>query len=231
MQTPAPNLPSRPAAQKRKSERTKQRILDAAALVLAKEGYSRTKLTDIAATAKTHPGAIYYYFPSREILVEEVMRHASGRFVDLLSNALKHPRKHAAPKDRLETTIRAGIALILSEDSYTSAYLRAYSELPDDIRSKLKPLSEQYYDIWRDVIGEARASAEIRDDLDASLVRMLILGSITWTRDWYRKDGKRSVEEIADHAVRLFLEGLKGHTPSREPRRLNGMERSTRPTR
>ena len=56
-----------------KSQRTRARILDAAAHVLSVKGFAGTRLTDVAEYAEIQAPAIYYYFPSREDLIEEVM--------------------------------------------------------------------------------------------------------------------------------------------------------------
>ena len=56
-----------------KSARTRERILDAAAHVLSRKGYAGTRLSDVADQAEIQAPAIYYYFPSRDDLVEEVM--------------------------------------------------------------------------------------------------------------------------------------------------------------
>src|SRR6476646_3099732 len=56
-----------------KSALTRRRILDAAAQVLSGKGYGGLRLTDVAAVAEIQAPAIYYYFPGREDLIEEVM--------------------------------------------------------------------------------------------------------------------------------------------------------------
>jgi TetR/AcrR family transcriptional regulator, cholesterol catabolism regulator len=61
------------AALESKSVRTRQRILDATATVLASQGYAGTRLTAIAALAGVRAPAVYCYFDSRESLVEEVV--------------------------------------------------------------------------------------------------------------------------------------------------------------
>src|SRR5947209_20378501 len=56
-----------------KSARTRERILDAAAHVLSIKGYAGMRLADVAEYAELQAPAIYYYFSSREDLIEEVM--------------------------------------------------------------------------------------------------------------------------------------------------------------
>ncbi|MSW20533.1 MAG: TetR family transcriptional regulator [Actinobacteria bacterium] len=53
-----------------KSERTRTRILDAAAAVFSEQGYG-ARLSDIARHAGIQTGSLYYHFSSREELVDE----------------------------------------------------------------------------------------------------------------------------------------------------------------
>ena len=69
----SPARPARGEGGDSKSQRTRTRILDAAAHVLSVRGFAGTRLTDVAEYAQLQAPAIYYYFASREILIEEVM--------------------------------------------------------------------------------------------------------------------------------------------------------------
>ncbi len=61
------------AEDRTKSALTRERILDSAAYVLSRKGFAGTRLVDVAAHAELQAPAIYYYFKSREELIEEVM--------------------------------------------------------------------------------------------------------------------------------------------------------------
>jgi hypothetical protein len=39
-----------------------------------------------------------------------------------------------------------------------------------------------------------------------------LLGVMNWTITWYQRDGKMSVEQIADHFADMFLNGLRSQT-------------------
>lgn len=54
---------------RRKSEATRQRILEAALAKFRKHGFDATTMRDIAESAGTSLGSTYYYFPSKEALV------------------------------------------------------------------------------------------------------------------------------------------------------------------
>jgi AcrR family transcriptional regulator len=51
------------------SHETRKRIVEAAARVLARDGYAATSVKDIAAEAGITPGLVHYYFKTKEELV------------------------------------------------------------------------------------------------------------------------------------------------------------------
>lgn len=59
-----------------KSEKSAAQIVAAATRVLARQGYARTSLLDIAREAGMSKGALHYHFPSKETLVSKVLESA-----------------------------------------------------------------------------------------------------------------------------------------------------------
>jgi TetR/AcrR family acrAB operon transcriptional repressor len=65
-----------------KSERSVAQIVQAATRVLARQGYARTSLLDIAREAGMSKGALHYHFPSKESLVSKVLENALERIAN-----------------------------------------------------------------------------------------------------------------------------------------------------
>src|SRR5450759_3559345 len=63
---------AREIAQISKSEKSRDSILEAAAKLFRRQGYSATTLRQIAAMAEIKAGSIYYYFDSKEAILNEV---------------------------------------------------------------------------------------------------------------------------------------------------------------
>lgn len=59
-----------------KSEKSVAQIVAAATRVLARQGYARTSLHDIAREAGMSKGALHYHFPTKESLVAKVLQNA-----------------------------------------------------------------------------------------------------------------------------------------------------------
>ncbi|MBW2463627.1 MAG: TetR/AcrR family transcriptional regulator [Deltaproteobacteria bacterium] len=60
----------------KKSEISAGQIVDAAIRVLARQGYARTSLMDIAREAGMSKGAVHYHFPAKDALIQVVLETA-----------------------------------------------------------------------------------------------------------------------------------------------------------
>ncbi len=206
---PAPAKKS-PAAKRqplKKSDATRQRILDAAAHVFHSKGYALARLSDIAKRAKTQTGSIYYYFASREAIVAEVLRIANERTAAFVNGHIAALPAGASVEQRIEAAIHGHFAIVLSGDKYASAHMRIFDQTPKKVREHFLRVLDEHAEVWRTLFAEARAAGVIRDDVDLSVMRLLLLGMMNWSIEWY-KPGKLSVDDIAHQATILFLEGV-----------------------
>ncbi|MGP8122167.1 MAG: TetR/AcrR family transcriptional regulator, partial [Xanthobacteraceae bacterium] len=80
-------------AQISKSEKSRDSILEAAAKLFRRQGYSATTLRQIASTAEIKAGSIYYYFDSKEAILDEVLHRGLLRVFEAVKTALKQAGK------------------------------------------------------------------------------------------------------------------------------------------
>lgn len=190
----------------KKSEITRARILDAAAEVFWKKGFALTRLSDIAKKAKTQPSSIYYYFESREAIVEEVLRIANDRTAKSVRDAISDLSESATLREKITAAIRGQIASVLSGDPYTSAHIRIFDQIPPKLREHFLRVLDENAELWRDLFFEAKQSGLMRDDLDPSVTRLLLFGMMNWSIEWYRP-GRFTPDQIAEHAAAILFDG------------------------
>ena len=63
---------------------TRERILEAAAELIAAQGYAATSIAQISRASKAKPASIYWAFASKEGLLAAVMERAAENFFDAL---------------------------------------------------------------------------------------------------------------------------------------------------
>jgi len=190
-----------------KSEATRARILDAAAKIISTKGYAAARLADIASEADTQAGSLYYHFESREALVEEVLDIAIDRVTAYVEEQVKRLPPTASPRERIATAVEAQLVMMLQHDYYAAASLRILPQLPESIREHHLQRQRRYGKFWRGLLENARDAGDIRPELDLSVLRMLLLGSINWTVEWFRP-GRLALAEVAEHVVTMFFAGV-----------------------
>jgi AcrR family transcriptional regulator len=191
-----------------KSDRTRQRILDAAARAFQQRGYASVTLKDIAALAEMQAGSLYYHFDTKEDLVEAVLDAGVDGAIDGTREAVAALGPKSDPLARLRAAIAAHVRMVLVEGPYASANLRILGQVPAAVRERHLKRQRAYGGFWRDLFENAAASGAIRADLDLSVVRMLALGALNWSVEWYR-EGALVPSAIAEQAATLILDGIR----------------------
>jgi AcrR family transcriptional regulator len=197
-----------------KSVLTRRRILDAAAHVLSVKGYGGLRLTDVAAEADLQAPAIYYYFPSREDLIEEVMWAGIAEMNVHVADVLDALPAKSSALDRLLAAVEAHLRHALEISDYTTASIRNAGQVPQAIRQRQILEEERYGEIWRKLVNDLARSGALRADLDLYIAQMLVLGALNWTVEWW--DSRRgSVDAVVANAQTLVRHGLTEVRPSR----------------
>ncbi|MFE9322324.1 TetR/AcrR family transcriptional regulator [Nocardia sp. NPDC052278] len=204
------------AASETKSAKTRQRILDAAAHVLSMKGYAGTRLSDVAEYAELQAPAIYYYFPSREELIEEVMWSGIAHMVKHLQSVLDEIPSDVSPLERLMIAIEAHLRHELELSDYATAAIRNSGQVPEHLRARQLAEEANYGSIWRKLIKDAAAEGQIRSDLDLHVTQMLIMGSLNWTAEWWTPR-RGSLETVIRTAQSLIRTGIASADAAGEP--------------
>ena len=201
-----------PSANPRKSDLTRQRILQAAARVFRERGYSGTRLTDIAEAADMKAGSLYYHFASREALVEEVVLEGVRRTKDAVQDRLRELPADANFLRKLEVMIETHLTFVLLQGDIASASIQLIWQIPQEVRERTLAVQRAYGATWRQVLEAARDAGEIRSDVNLSAIRMSILGALNWAADWYHPTGA-APKQIAHDIVVMVLHGLAAPAP------------------
>jgi TetR/AcrR family transcriptional regulator, cholesterol catabolism regulator len=194
-----------------KSARTRERILDAAAHVLSRKGYAGTRLSDVADQAEIQAPAIYYYFPSRDDLIEEVMWSGIAHMREHMTGVLAALPADADPLDRIDAAVEAHLRYCLEISDYTTASIRNAGQVPEGIAIRYAAEASQYGDMWRKLLQDADNAGLLRPDLDPMAARMMVLGALNWAAEWWNPR-RGSLDTVVRTAQSLVRHGL-GHRP------------------
>lgn len=191
-------------------EAVRESILDATDRLLARFGYRKMTVEDIAAEAGIGKGTIYLHFNSKE---EVVLSHVD-RIVDRLKQqhlAVIARSKHTA----LERIRQMLLARVLFRFDSIQHYTQSLNDLLAALRPGLLARRARYFEeeaqIFAEVLAEGRASGEFEIENNAAAAQALLEAtngllpySLSTTELGEREEVERRTSAIAD----LLLRGL-----------------------
>jgi TetR/AcrR family transcriptional regulator, cholesterol catabolism regulator len=196
------------------------RRLNSAARILSRNGYAGTRLTDIADDAGLQAPAIYYYFQSREELIEEVMWVGNLGTREYVMSVLDGLDPALTPMERIIEVVAAHLRHVLAISDFAKAATRNGGQLPDHMQARQLAEQSKYGRLWRDLLNEARDAGQLRDGLDLNAARMFVLGALNWAPEWWdpARGNLDSAVRTAQDLVRYGLGKPAPATPA-SPRR------------
>lgn len=195
-----------------KSEKTRLRILDAAAKTFRDKGYSATRLADIAAAADTQAGSLYYHFESKDQLLAEVLDRGIVRVAEFVRHRVDALGSSASHRERLRVAILAQLEINLEHDDYVAANIHLNDQIPEPIREAQIRKHRIYAAYWQGLLKSAQDAGEIRPEVDISLARLNLFGMMNWSFEWYRP-GRLDIETIAGTMCETLFDGIGTHSP------------------
>jgi AcrR family transcriptional regulator len=185
-------------------ENGRTRILDEAARLFLARGYEGTTLRDIADAAGVKAGSIYYHFDSKEDLLAEILDQGIERITRTLDEALADTDPE--PATRLRAAIAAHLAALFQHGPYTAAHVGVFGGAPEEVRRAGIPARDAYEERWAKLLDAAVDDPAV----DLHVVRVSLLGMMNATLDWYRPDGPRGLDQVAETIADTVLVGLLG---------------------
>ena len=160
-----------------KGDRTRMRLLDAAAAEVARCGVAGTSINAIAAAAGLKTGSVYFHFESKDQLVEAMLEEGLLASLAFLDKALAALPDGADAAVRLGAAIRAHATAVHELSNYTVAVLGP-SFPRDAAGATARKLRRTYVSRWTQLVTEAQSAGALTREADPRLLRDLILGAL-----------------------------------------------------
>jgi len=188
----------------------KEAILDATDRLLARFGYRKMTVDDIAAEAGIGKGTIYLHFTSKE---EVVLSHID-RIVERLNNRLREIAKsETAAADRLRSML---LTRVLFRFDSIQHYTQSLNDLLAVLRPRLLARRAQYFEseaqIFAEVLTAGRASGELDFDNEHATAHALLQAtngllpySLSTTELGEREEVAQRTTDVANLMVRGLL--------------------------
>jgi AcrR family transcriptional regulator len=193
-------------------EEREKSILGAAVALFAERGYANTRMDDIAARAGVGKGTLYVYFPSKQALLEGVIRAASAPSVAAIEGMVM--QAGGSPSEVIRVVIgRAKRALQATvAPVFAHVLILESGQFPEIRRIYRKEVLKPVIDLVTELIGRGVESGEFRPidpGLGARLLLAPFIASVISLQIYGPDEAGFDPDALLDTHADLFLAGLQ----------------------
>jgi AcrR family transcriptional regulator len=207
-----PRTRNRPQAASKRGDgaRLKKRqreIIDAAAEIFYRKGYSETSVQDVADAVGILKGSLYYYIDSKEDLLFQMLLevHEDAKSVVTDTAALDIP-----PLDRLRVYIQRHVEYNARNLAKIAVYYHDFGLLTPERRKAIVGQRNYYESFVKSLIEEAQERGDVDRTIDPALISNAVFGIVNWLYTWYKPEGSAPPEYLGKLYAEVIVEGVAG---------------------
>jgi len=186
----------------RDGDDTKERVLSAAQVLFAENGFSGTSLAMIAKKSGISDGLILHHFQSKKNLYDQVLETMASRYTQEL---VKARSVDAHPEEMMMHTLTAAFNFWKEDSTYYRISLWAYLEKQPQLAQQEAALTAGLFQ----AVHQLQEKKMIDDRVSPLVILSMVIGSIHfWVR--YRDQFIKilNLTETSEALDRMFLEQL-----------------------
>jgi AcrR family transcriptional regulator len=200
---------------RRLPEERPQQIIDAALTIFGERGLAGARLEDIAKHAGLSKGTIYLYFPNKEELFREVVRHTIVAQIERAERELADASKQTA-WETLAHFVR-GYWRFLRSPKFAALFRLIHAELssfPDLVRFYAAEVVERWRRLVTGILERGIESGEFRDvdpEVAARMLSPMLLMHAMWCshRDLFKATANKTDEQVLDEVLDFYLHAIR----------------------
>lgn len=150
-------------------------ILEAAIKIIARYGYHRTRVSDIAREAGVADGTVYIYFSKKEDILVSLFQEMMSGFVNGLRQELRHCRD---AEEKLAALIRYHLTTLNTLPDQARVTQIELRQIDQEINEGISQPLMDYFKVIEEVITEGQQEGLFRRDLNVRTARKVVFGAV-----------------------------------------------------
>jgi len=183
----------------------KQVIQEAAATLFRDRGYAATSMRDLAKAVHLQASSLYNHISSKQEILANICFQNAHRFLEGLD---KIEAENIDPLSKTEALIQLHLIIATEDVTSITSFNDEWRHLEEPHLSKFIALRKKYENRFKLIIQQGIKEGVFKD-INSTIILNTLLSSIRWVYDWYKPDGKQSIEQVGDVVCELLLGGLK----------------------
>lgn len=186
-------------------------ILRSATQVIAKIGYEKASMRQVAKAAGTSLAGMYHYFDSKERMLFLIQFRT---FNSLLMTVREQIHGIADPSQQLRVMIRTHVHYFVTNMAALKVCSHELESLSGEAFDEVLRIRREYYGVVRAIVDGVLTGRAPTSTLDRHVATMSLFGTLNWLYRWYDPKRDRSYATVANQIAEQFLHGILGALPS-----------------
>ncbi|WP_397584746.1 TetR/AcrR family transcriptional regulator [Sphingorhabdus sp.] len=182
-------------------------IREEAAKVFADRGYNGSSLQEVADAMGFTKAAVYYYYPSKEALLFDILSYADDQIMAVLDTEIA---RRGAALEQVERIVSAHVAWYLLHPNVAKVVFRDWSELSGEWLRIQVARRRRYSHLLREAIERCATEGFLPDGAPITLMTNFINGAVAATNFWFDASGQESADAVASAFGKLAAAVLSG---------------------
>lgn len=200
-------MPKGQEKRQKKGDVTRAAILASAARRFAEKGYADCSLRDIAGLTGLKAGSVYYHFPSKEVLLDEVLKAGIERLTETVTQQITALGDDVSATEQMRAMIETHVTCFLDVRGGANTYLRIYEYLPPVMKRRTRKSRLDYAQLWFDTFDRGVANGEFSPSIDRITFISFLLDSLNGVIEWFRP-ARMTIEGVCEMIEAAVLEGI-----------------------
>jgi len=192
-----------------------ERLLTAAASLMAGRGYSQTSIRDVALETGFSLGGMYYYFESKEDLLYLIQEKTFSALLDIQRAAAD---ADGTVESRLRSLIGNHLNYFVDHFNELKVCTFELESLQGERYDRIAVLRREYYRCLAGVVGELWGvpREQVETHRQVRHATLFIYGMLNWIFMWFDPERDEPADSLGEEMIALVLEGLRaGPRPER----------------
>jgi len=187
-----------------KKSNTKEKILEKAIDLFYEHGFVKASIRDIVRSVGITNSTVYIHFKNKDEILFSIIEEIGSILLQELHTVIE---EYDDPVECLREMIFRQVCLIKEKRKEIKVYMEEQYQLPTTLRKESIKHHRQIYDIYYNKISEIHDKG-LYCEIDKTVTTFCIFAMMNWAYRWFRDNGKLSIEEIAEHIIRIFFNGI-----------------------
>ena len=178
------------------------RIIREAARLFREKGFGRTTVRELATAAGMQSGSLFYFFASKEEILQAVIDHG----MKLLVATVDEARQGLAPAAGFRAMLQRHLEGILDRGAdHMNVMLFETRAFPAATVQQGRQFHREYDALWEAQIEALIREGRWRLTSDLRLSRNALMGALNWSVQWFRPSRGDTYDGLAGFLCEMFL--------------------------